>query len=288
MRIDLYAGAEGVDSAQILLRDPDFTERFFYDAQGRPDLYEATNVNIKKQGTAGPHQMSRFEYSDNGLESHRHDSTAFGRASQWHFKRGADGNRLEDLMYLPDTNMVCIQKQYLYDPKGRLEKIKTNRSRAGEGLGDECVWVFFIPDNQSFNATSLSPQDMARCRCSLEYLDDAGHAVRRVVYDSTGTIALTVLLTYDRTGKPIRMEWLDGAGKVLKAWVDILYGRNGRVTVDVGGSDISPEHTLGKFGMMGQAFVVEHWADWKLLRELRVKIGGRESQRYLFDYSYRN
>lgn len=288
MRIDLYAGTDGVDSAQLLQREPDFTERFFYDEEGRPNLYEATDVNIRKHGTAGPHLLSRFEYSDNGLESHRHDSTAFGRASEWHFKRNAVGKSVEDRMFLPDTNLVCIQKQYLYDLKGRLQKIKTNRSRAGEGLSDECVWVFFIHDNQSFNATSLSPQDMARCQCNLEYLDDEGHAVRRVVYDSTGTIALTVLLTYDRTGKPIRMEWLDGVGKVLKAWVDIVYGRNGLVTIDVGGSDISAENTLGRFGMMGQAFVVEHWVDWKLLRELRIKTGGHESLRYLFDYSFRN
>lgn len=288
MRIDLYAGAEGLDSTQLLQREPDFTERFFYDEQGRPNLYEATDVNIRKQGTPAPHLLSRFDYSENGLESHRHDSTAFGRASEWHFKRNAVGSAAEDLMFLPDTNLVCIQKQYLYDAKGRLQKINTNRSRLGEGLSDECVWVFFIHDNHSFNATSLSPQDMARCQCSLEYLDDEGHAVRRVVYDSTGTIALTVLLTYDRTGKPIRMEWLDGVGKVLKAWVDIVYGRNGLVTVEVGGSDISAENTLGAFGMMGQAFVVEHWVDWKLLRELRIKIGGREALRYLFDYSFRN
>ena len=187
-------------------------------------------------------------------------------------------------MFLPDLDAVSIEREYLYDQKGRLHKTKTNRNRSAEGLKDDCSWIFYVLDNQSFNATSLSPQDMARCRCSLEYLDDFGRSVRRAIYDTTGVISETMLLTYDRTEKPVRLESRDGSGKQLKAWVDVVYGRNGLVILEVNGIPGLELWQLGTLSTTAQSWVMENWADWRLLRELRIKMAGRETSRFIFSY----
>jgi hypothetical protein len=284
MTVELYASAEGLDSLKMQGRDPDYRERFFYDAQGHPSMYEATDINIRSQSLAGPHIVATYEYSADGLHSHRHDSTAFGHASEWHFEQDSLHRRTLDQMMLPGEEAPHTQRQYLYDARGRLQKIKTNRTRATEGLSDDCAWVFFVHDNQSFNATSLSPMDMARCACSLEYLNDHGRTVRRVVYDEAGAMAQTVLMTYDRTDKPSRLELYDGEGKVLQAWADVVYGRNGLVTVEANGVPGVDESVMARLAMEGQSFVVAHWADWRLLRELRTKVAGREISRHRFSY----
>jgi hypothetical protein len=288
MTVELYAGLDGLDSAQIAARTADYRECFWFDDAGRPARYDATDINIHNQGTFGPHITSQYEYSDNGRMSHRHDSTAFGRSSEWQFLRDSLGRSIADYMVLPDTSVPHIQKNYLYDGKGRLHKVKTTRNRASEGLHDDCVWVFYVYDTHSFNATSLSPMEMARCQCNLEYLDGEARPVRKVVYDSTGTISQTLLLNYDRTGKPIRIESLDPSGKVLHAWVDVVYGRGGLVTLEVDGVQADAQMMLARLGMIGHDFVVGHWADWRLLREVRIKIAGREQTRYVFNYELRN
>jgi hypothetical protein len=288
MTIELFAGLEGMDSAKIAGLDPDYKERFFYDAQGRPELYEATDISFRNHGTAGPHILARWEYSSLGKDSHRHDSTAFGHSNEWHFRRDSMGRSIADEMYLLGNDTVVIHRQYLYDLKGRLHKVKTNRSRKAEGLADDCVWVFYIHDNQSFNASSLSPNDMARCQFSLEYFDAEGLPVRRVMYDGTGAISETVLLNYDRTGKPIRVELLDGMGKESHAWVDVEYGRNGLVILNANGVSGTDNLVLGKLSGVAQALVLDQWADWRLLRELRLKLAGRETTRYKFSYDQAN
>jgi hypothetical protein len=283
--VELYAIAAGFDSTKLATLDPDYRERLTFDVQGRPTHYEATDISIRNHGTAGPHIWSHYEYSDSNGSSHRHDSTVFGRSSEWHFQSNAAGKPTLDQMLLPDQEAVSIQREYLYDLKGRLHKLKTNRNRAAEGLSDDCNWIFYVHDNQSFNATSLSPQDMARCTCSLEYLDDQGRPVRKAIYDATGAIAQTILLTYDRTDKPIRLESCDGTGKMLQAWVDVVYGRNGLVTLAVNGIPGSDLGTLHRLGISGQSFVMDHWADWRLLREIRIKLAGNETARYVFSYA---
>jgi hypothetical protein len=284
MTVELFARAEGLDSTKVASQEPDYRERFFYDAQGRPTLYEAIDINIRNSGVAGPHMLSQFEYSDNGLHCHRHDSTAFGHGSEWHFDQDSLHRPTQDQMFLTTETAPHTVRQYLYDPKGRLQKVKTNRSRTGEGLEDDCAWVFYVHDNQSFNATSLSPGDMARCQCSLDYLDDQSRPVRRVIYDAKGAMSQTVLMTYDRTEKPIRMELLDGEGRVLQAWLDVTYFRSGIVSVEANGVTGTEDIVLARLAMQGQAFVLENWADWRLLRELRTRVAGREISRYKFSY----
>ncbi len=288
MTIELYAGLDGLDSAQIASRAADYKEKFYFDDHGRPDLYEAIDIQMRDHGTAGPHVLSRWEYSGGGTSSHRHDSTTFGHTNTWQFRRDSTGRAIVDLMYLGAQDSVTTERQYLYDAKGRLNKVKTNRSRRGEDLADDCVWVFFVHDNQSFNATSLSPNDMARCQFSLEYLDDEGKPVRRVVYDAAGNIAQTYLLNYDRTGKPIRLALLDGIGKVDQAWVDVVYGRNGLVVLQSGGVAGTERPLLATMAMQAQALVLDQWADWRLLREMRIKLGANETMRYKVSYDLKN
>lgn len=288
MTVELYANGEGLDTMRLPSMSPDYRERFFFQADGQLSMYEATDINIRDKGVAGPHLISQYEYSDNGLHCHRHDSTAFGHASEWHFDQDSLHRKTQDQMFLTTETTPHIQRQYLYDVRGRLHKMGTNRSRASEGLEDDCAWVFYVHDNQSFNATSLSPNDMARCKCSLEYLDDQGRTVRRVIYDAKGTMTQTVLMAFDRTDKPIRMELLDGEGKVLKAWLDVVYGRNGIVTVEAKPAPGTEESALVLLAMQGQNFVLENWADWRLLRELRTRVNGREISRYVFSYSQTN
>jgi hypothetical protein len=284
MTIELHAGLEGADTNNVAGRDPDYKERFYFDEKGRPSLYEATDIHMRNNGTPGPHLRSLYEYSDNGQVCHRHDSTSFGHSSEWQCTQDSLGRRLREDMYVPDEETAHIQRQYIYDARGRLQKLKSKRSRSSEGITDECVWVFYVHDNLSFNATSLSPMDMARCQCSLEYLDDQGRPARRVVYDSTGAIDQTILYNYDRTSKPIRMEVLDGEAKALHAWVDITYGRNGLVILQANGKEGTEGYVLGRLGMVAQEWIISNWADWRLLRELRVKLAGREASRFILSY----
>src|SRR5689334_16307203 len=55
MTVEFYAATAGVDSSQKINSDPDYREIYSFDAEGRPIFYEATNINIRRLGTAGPH-----------------------------------------------------------------------------------------------------------------------------------------------------------------------------------------------------------------------------------------
>jgi hypothetical protein len=285
MSIELFATLGGGDSIQVAGQEADNKERFFFDEQGRPSLFEETNASFRRSGTAGPHLLSQYEYSEDGHICHRHDSTVFGSSNEWHFISDSLGKLIKVEMILPGQENVFMEKNYLYDPKGRLQKAKSNLKHTAEGTPDQCVWIFYVHDNQSFNATSLSPMDMARCQCSLEYLDDEARAVRRVMYDSTGTIAQTLLINYDRTGKLIRLEMMDAAGVALKAWADVIYGRGAIVSVDVNGNLFDSELLLVNLGTMAQEMVIAQWADWRLLKELRLKVAGREVSRHRLSYT---
>jgi hypothetical protein len=284
LTVEFYASAADVDSFQPAARVPDYRERFYYDDQGRPTLYEAINLNIQVQGSPGPQLISRYEYSENGRTCHRHDTTVFGSSGEWHFRFDSVGRAVGDDMYLPDKDAVAAQRSYFYDAHGRLEKRKTVHQGYDKSV---CEWTFYVHDNQSFNATSLSPMEMARCQCNLEYLDDKGRPVRRIAYDSTGTISQSILLSYDRTGKPVKVELLDGQGKQIKAFAEIIYERNGVVQVNVDSPGTIADPDLARLAAMGRAFVVDHWADWRLLREIRVTQGKQEFARYLFSYDLR-
>lgn len=288
MTVELRSVPEGADTNKIAEAEADYWERYGFDESGRTDFYEATDINIRRQGTPGPHIISKYEYSDDGRVSHRHDSTAFGRNSVWHYRCDSLGRPLKDEHMLPDREQVSAERTYLYDAKGRLERLKARRDRSAEGMADACDWVFFVHDSHSFNATSLSPMDMARCNCSLQYMDQEGRKAREVLYDASGNIRHTLLYNYDRTGKPIRLEMRDGSGTQLRAWVDVVYGRGGLVVIDARAANLPQDFTLGRLGMMAQSFVVENWAGWRLLTELRVRIAGRETSRYSFSYDIRN
>jgi hypothetical protein len=286
--VEFFAATEGVDSVTPQSRTPDYRERYFFDDQGRPSRYEAVNPNIRMQGSLGPQLMSRYEYSDDGRSCHRHDTTVFGASGEWHFKWDSLGRRAGDVMFLADSLKPSAFRTYFYDSRGRLEKQKTLHQRSGGTKKDQCAWVFYVHDLQSFNATNLSPMEMERCQCNLEYLDDQGRAARRIAYDSSGTVSQSILMTYDRTGKPIKLEMRDKSGVTTEASADIVYERNGLVKVLVTGPGSIFQPYLSKLATMGRTFVADNWASWRLLREIRILQGKQEYARYIFTYDIRS
>lgn len=287
MTVEFFAATAGVDSVVPAARVPDYRERYYFDESGRKTHYEAVNPNIRLHGSTGAQLSSRYEYSENGRSIHRHDTTVFGNHGVWNFRLDSLGRALDDELYLPESEKPVALRQYFYDRQGRLEKRKNVHGNNAEGQKDDCDWTFFVHDNQSFNATSLSPMEMARCRCELEYLDDQARPVRRITYDSTGSMVQTVLLNYDHTGKPIKLEIRDKTGLVVVAHADIVYERNGMVKVEINGQGSIFDSELSKLATMSRSFVVDHWADWRLLREIRLLQGKREFARYLFSYDQR-
>jgi hypothetical protein len=286
MTVELYALAESQDSNNVGKGDPDFRERFKYDAEGRPSAYEATDINIKKAGTPGPHQISLFEYSDNGRTCHRHDTTVFGSADEWHFYMDSTGRLMTADMMKSGNDFRSVLRNFQYDAKGRLEKTKSSRYQVANDPDFECNWTFKVHDNYSFTATSLSPQEMARCQCTLDYYDTGKH-VRSIDYDKAGNISKGVLYNYDRTGKPIKLEMLAQDGKTVTSHADIIYDRNGVVKINVvAAKESDPE--VNKIAMLARAFLVNNWADWRLLREVRIMKGGKETSRYVFSYDLRS
>lgn len=288
MTVEFFAAAGGVDSVVPGSRIPDYRERFFYNDSGQIERYEAVNPNIRLQNQSGSQLSARYEYSDNGLTTHRHDTTVFGNSSEWHFRKDAQGRRLGEEMFLPDIEQPVATRQYFYDYKGRLEKRKTVHGHNNPGRKEDCALTFYVHDYQSFNATVLSSQEMARCVCELEYLDVDRRPVRRIAYDSLGVMTETVLLNYDHTGKPIRLEIRDKSGINVVAFADIIYERNGLVKVNISGSGSIFDAELSKLATRSREFITDHWADWRLLREIRILQGKREFARYLFSYDLRS
>lgn len=285
MTVEFFAATEGVDSIAPNSRIPDYRQKYYYDAQGRVDRYEASNPNIRMQGSMGPQLMSRYEYGPDGRTWHRHDTTVFGSSGESIVRKDSTGKLISEVRVMTGQETPTMQRTYYYDVRGRLEKQRITMATATNPMA--CKWIFFILDNHSFNATNLSPQEMARCQCSLEYLDEEGRSVRRISYDSVGTIIVSTVLNYDRTGKPIRIEQFDKAGKSLGLAADVLYGRNGRVDLELTGPGNMYLPPLSEISAMARAFVVEGWMDFKLLRELRIKQAGREWARYVFSYDLR-
>ncbi len=287
MTIEFFAATAGVDSVIPTSRIPDYRERYFYGENGRIESYEALNPNIRLQNQSGSQLSSRYEYSENGLVTHRHDTTVFGNSGEWHFRKDSLGRRLGEEMFLPDNELPVATRQYFYDRKGRLEKRKTVHGHNNPGRKEDCALTFYVHDYQSFNATVLSSQEMARCVCELEYLDDEARPVRRIAYDSLGVMTETVLLNYDHTGKPIKLEVRDKSGINVLAYADIVYERNGVVKVTVNGTGSIFDSELSKLASRSREFITDHWADWRLLREIRILQGKREFARYLFSYDLR-
>lgn len=285
MMVEFMAATEGSDSIVPEARVPDYRERYYYDAEGRLDHYEATNPNIRLQGTMGPQLMSRFEYAPGGLSWHRHDTTVFGSSGEYINRRDSSGRMASEVKFLAGQDQPTMQRTYYYDVQGRLEKHKTTQVTVADP--QDCKWVFFIHDNQSFNATNLSPMEMSRCQCNLDYLDAEGRSVRRITYDSLGILAVSTILSYDRTGKPIRIEQFDKSGKALGLAADVVYQRNGRVDLELTGPGNAYQPPLADISRMARTFVVEGWEGWRLLRELRVRQAGREWARYVFSYEAR-
>lgn len=293
MTVEFYASMPGLDSLQPPSQTPDYRERFYYDEMGRLSLYEAVNPNIRLQASPGPQLIARYEYSEDGHTCHRHDTTVFGSVSQWHFRQDALGRPMVDELFIPEKDQPTSMRHYFYDAKGRLEKLKSVHAQIGQSARETCVWTFFIHDDQSFNATSLSPMEMARCQCNLEYLDDdlgtrGGRPVRRISYDSTGTISQSVLLSYDRAGKPVKMELRDKTGQQVEALATVEYERNGLVNIQITGNGNLSDPQLSRLSMMSRSFVVDHWQGWKLLREIHVTKGKQEVARYILSYDQRD
>ncbi|HEX2899428.1 MAG TPA: hypothetical protein VHS96_06885, partial [Bacteroidia bacterium] len=57
--------------------------------------------------------------------------------------------------------------------------------------------------------------------------------------------------------------------------------------VEINGQGSIFDSELSKLATMSRSFVVDHWADWRLLREIRLLQGKREFARYLFSYDQR-
>ncbi|MFN8396870.1 MAG: hypothetical protein U0176_19750 [Bacteroidia bacterium] len=285
MTVEFFAATEGADSIVPDARVPDYRERYYYDAQGRVDRFEATNPNIRLQGSMGPQLMSRYEYGPDGRTWHRHDTTVFGSSGESIVRKDSTGRMVSEVRVVTGQDLPTMQRTYYYDVHGRLEKHKT--VTATQSNPTACKWNFFIHDTHSFNATNLSPQEMARCQCNLEYLDEEGRSVRRISYDSVGTIVVSTVLNYDRTGKPIRIEQFDKTGKSLGLAADVIYGRNGRVDLELTGPGNMYTVPLSQINHIARAFVVEGWFGYRLLRQLRVRQAGREWARYVFSYDLR-
>ncbi|MBP6640454.1 MAG: hypothetical protein KA293_09180, partial [Bacteroidia bacterium] len=80
----------------------------------------------------------------------------------------------------------------------------------------------------------------------------------------------------------------DKSGINVVAFADIIYERNGLVKVNISGSGSIFDAELSKLATRSREFITDHWADWRLLREIRILQGKREFARYLFSYDLRS
>jgi hypothetical protein len=286
MAVDFYASTQGVDSVQPLARQPDYRERYYFDALGRTERYEAASTNIRIEGFIGPQLMSRYEYSDNGLAVHRHDTTVFGSAGEWNYRTDSMGRRIGDEWYGRGVNHVVSKRTYFHDSLGRLFKSKSLFGMDENGNAEECSWRFFIWDNLSTNSLGLSPEELAFCNYSLEYQDANGKCARRVDYVSS-SLAGSTAFSYDRTGKPVKVEMLSADSLGVESFAEIFYEPNGVVKIEIHGKGTIYDAKLSQLATVSRSFVVDNWVAWRLLREIRILQGGHEFGRYVFLYNDR-
>jgi hypothetical protein len=287
MAVDFYASTQGVDSVQPLARQPDYRERYYFDGLGRTVRYEAVSTNIRVEGFIGPQLTSRYEYSEIGHASHRHDTTVFGNAGEWNYRTDSTGRRIGDEWYRHGVNHVVAKRAYFHDSLGRLFKTKYLFGMDEDGNAEECAWQFYIRDNLSTNALGLSPEELAFCKYSLEYQDEDGRCVRRVDYVYS-SLAGSTAFTYDRTGRPVKVEMLSADNSGEASFAEIFYEPNGMVKIEIHGKGTIYDPKLSQLATVSRSFVVDNWVAWRLLREIRIMQGGHEFGRYVFLYNDRS
>ncbi len=284
MTINYFVSPSDQDSTRLQTNEPDIKERFRYDSLGRADWYEATDHNVMRLGTPGPHQISFFEYSEIGNTYHRHDSTVFGNTGVWNYTFNSKQDPLSVDRHVNDNEFLSFKRDYVYDLQGRMEKERSIRYRSNEGKADECYWKFYVHDNYSFSATSLSPAEFKNCSCNLEYLDDKGRTVREVSYDSLGNIAFSTVISYDRTGKPIKLVNLGADSKTVQRLAEIVYERDGIVKIVLNGPGTSEDRKMAQLGIKAREFVISNWPRFRLLQQIDFIHAEKIYARYEFDY----
>lgn len=284
MTVKYFVSPSAYDSSSVEMNTPDIRERFRFDSLGRPDWYEATDFNVSRMGTAGPHQVSFFEYSVIGNTYHRHDSTVFGNTGVWNYRFNSKHDPIGVERHVNNNEFLSYQRDYVYDLQGRLEKERGIRFRSNEGLPDECYWKFFVVDNYSFSATSLSPAEFRNCSCNLEYLDDKGRTVREVSYDSLGNIAHSTVISYDRTGKPIKLVNLGPDSKTVQRLAEIVYERDGIVKIVINGPGTFEDRKMAQLGIKAREFVISNWPKYRLLNQIDFIDAEKVYARYEFEY----
>lgn len=262
----------------------DIREKFKFDSLGRVAHYTTTDSYLEKLGTQGPHQVSFFEYSENGNTCHRHDSTVFGNVGVWNFSFNSKHEPIGIERVINGNDFISFRKDYVYDLQGRLEKERAIQFRSNEGFEEECYWKFYIHDNQSFSATSLSPQELKECDYYLNYLDETGRTVREVSFDSLGNTTLSTVITYDRTGKPNKLVTVSADNQTVQRIATIEYEREGVVNITFNAPGTFRDRANALFSTKARDFVLSNWPSWRLLNQINLIQAEKRFAHYDFEY----